>query len=146
MKDDLMDLGIISDTLETSCTWSNIKHVWKEVRKVIKSRPRTVSMVHASHAYENGANLYFIFLSPMEKGNEVDDYTKFQHAIIDAIVKSGGSLSHHHGIGKLFAPWYENHVGPVAFGMLAAIKKYLDPKNIMNPGGTLGLDYTGKKK
>ncbi len=146
MKDDLMDLGIISDTLETACSWENIKHVWKDVRKVIKKRPRTVCMVHASHAYENGANLYFIFLSPMKRGEEISDYNRFHHSIIDAIVKSGGSLSHHHGIGKTFAPWYESHIGPVAFGMLKAIKNYLDPDYILNPGGTLGLDYEGKKK
>ena len=139
MKDDLMDMGIISDTLETSCSWDNIGHVWEETRKVIKSRPNTACMVHASHAYENGANLYFIFLSPMERGNELDDYTRYQHSIIDAIVGSGGSLSHHHGIGKLFAPWYKEHIGPVAFGIVKAIKDYLDPNDIMNPDGTLGI-------
>ncbi|MBN1882447.1 MAG: FAD-binding oxidoreductase [Deltaproteobacteria bacterium] len=146
MKDDLMDIGIISDTLETSCTWENIHHVWKEVRDVIKARPKTICMVHASHAYENGANLYFIFLSPIERGRESEDYTAFQHSIIDAIVKSGGSLSHHHGIGKMFAPWYEEHVGPVAFGIIRAVKDHLDPNGIMNPGGTLGLDFEGKKR
>lgn len=146
MREDLMDIGIISDTLETACSWDNIKHVWQEVRKVIKRRPRTVLMVHASHAYPTGANLYFIFLSPVKRGKEIEDYTQFQHAIIDAIVKAGGSLSHHHGVGKLFAPWYEAHVGPVAFGMLKAIKEYLDPGYILNPGGTLGLDAKKAKK
>ncbi len=146
MREDLMDIGIISDTLETACSWDNIRRVWEDVRKVIKKRPRTVLMVHASHAYPNGANLYFIFLSPTKRGKEIEDYTLFQHAIIDAIVKAGGSLSHHHGIGKLFAPWYEAHVGPVAFGMLKAIKEYLDPGYILNPGGTLGLDAKKGKK
>ena len=150
MREDLLDLGIMSDTLETACTWSNIKHIWEEGVKVVKGRPNTISMVHASHCYENGANLYFIFLSPMAKGKEIEDYTKFQSAIINAILKAGGSLSHHHGIGKMFAPWYKEHLGSVPFGMIKAVKNFLDPKNIMNPGGTLGLDQkekgSGKKK
>lgn len=144
MREDLMDIGIITDTLETSCTWGNIMHVWESVRSVIKARPRTVCMVHASHAYQNGANLYFIFLSTMVKGKEEEDYTKFHHKIVDAIVKSGGSLSHHHGIGKLFTPWFADHIGPMAFGILKAIKNHVDPNYILNPGGTLGLDV--KKK
>ncbi len=144
MREDLLDIGIMSDTLETACTWSNIRHVWEEVRKVVKARPKTICMVHASHCYQNGANLYFIFLSPMAKGKEIEDYSKFQGDIINAILKAGGSLSHHHGVGKMFAPWFREHIGEVSFGIIKAIKDYLDPKNIMNPGGTLGLDLKGK--
>lgn len=134
LRDDLMDMGVITDTLETAVTWSGIKDLWKGVRSTIKKRPHTVAMTHISHAYENGANLYFIFLSPMKRGNEIEDYKSFHKEIIDAVIKHGGSLSHHHGIGKLFAPWYEEHLGKTGHHVLKAIKEALDPNCIMNPG------------
>ncbi|MFC1670278.1 FAD-binding oxidoreductase, partial [Spirochaetota bacterium] len=140
MRDPLMDMGVMADTLETAVTWDNLMKLWNEVRKYIKKRPQTICMTHISHVYENGANLYFTFLSPMKKGKEISDYEKFQHGIINAIHKNSGSLSHHHGIGKMLGPWMNREIGPVGKGLLQSIKDYLDPKGIMNPRGTLGLD------
>ena len=145
LREDLMDMKVMTDTLETSCTWDNIMKVWSGMREVVKARPNSISMIHASHAYENGANLYVIFISRIKPGDEVDDYLEFQSAIIDAIIKNGGSLSHHHGVGKMLAPWYEDYVGKTSMELLRAIKEQLDPNNIMNPGGTLALDFKGKK-
>jgi alkyldihydroxyacetonephosphate synthase len=134
LRDDLMDMGVLTDTLETSVPWSGLYNVWNGVRRVIKDRPDTVGMAHISHAYENGANLYFIFLSPMDRGNEVEDYRAYHQKIIDAVVENGGALSHHHGIGRLLAPWFRDHIGPVAHDTLRAIKNHLDEKGICNPG------------
>ena len=142
LRDDLMDMGVITDTLETAVTWSGMKDLWSRVRKVMKKRPRTVVMTHISHAYENGGNLYFIFLSPMKKGKEIEDYSRFHKEIVDAIVANGGSLSHHHGIGRLFAPWLPAHLGSLAHRTLDSVKKNLDPKGVMNPG-VLGLPIEG---
>jgi len=134
-----MDLGIMTDTLETAVMWDNLVNVWSSVRNYLKSRPKTVVMVHISHVYENGANLYFTFLSPMEKGNELNDYAEYHKGLVDTINASGGSLSHHHGVGRSLAPWMQQHLGANSLGLMQAIKNYLDPKSIMNPGGTLGL-------
>ena len=139
LRDPLMDLGIMTDTLETAVMWDNLVNVWSSVRNYLKSRPKTVVMVHISHVYENGANLYFTFLSPMEKGNELNDYTEYHKGLVDTINASGGSLSHHHGVGRSLAPWMQQHLGANSLGLMQAIKNYLDPKSIMNPGGTLGL-------
>lgn len=137
MREDLQDFGIIIDTLETTVKWDNLQKVHEEVRSVVKSRPDTVCMVHASHFYPQGTNLYFIFIGKM---NSIAEYKAFHKKIISAIDKSGGSLSHHHGIGKMLAPWYKKHMGPVSFGLIKALKQYFDPKGIMNPGGTFDLD------
>ncbi|NLD64535.1 MAG: hypothetical protein GX646_11625, partial [Bacteroidales bacterium] len=51
----------------------------------------------------------------------------------------GGSISHHHGVGRVLAPWMEGHLGKNSMELLRAVKKHLDPNNIMNPGGMLGL-------
>ncbi len=98
-------------------------------------------MTHGSHFYPQGTNLYFIFIM---KDNGVKEYTDFQSGVIDSIDKSGGSLSHHHGVGKMIAPWMERHLGTPQMDILRAIKKHLDPNNIMNPGGQMGLDLKGE--
>ncbi|MCU0377864.1 MAG: FAD-binding oxidoreductase [Bacteroidales bacterium] len=139
IRDPLMDLGIMTDTLETAVTWESLMKVWSSARAYVKKRPKTVFMVHISHVYENGANLYFTFLSPMEKGNEQDDFSAFHSGLVDTIVNNGGSLSHHHGVGRVLAPWMESHLGENSMKAFNAIKRHFDPQNIMNPGGTLGL-------
>jgi alkyldihydroxyacetonephosphate synthase len=94
-------------------------------------------MTHASHFYPQGTNLYFIFIARM---NNIDEYLTFQEGIIDRIEKNGGSLSHHHGVGKMIGPWMERHIGTKQMDILKALKNHFDPNNIMNPGGTLGID------
>ncbi|MDX9694426.1 MAG: FAD-binding oxidoreductase [Bacteroidales bacterium] len=139
LRDPLMDLGIMTDTLETAVMWDNLIPLWSAVRKYLKSREKTVAMVHISHVYENGANLYFTFLSPMEKENELADYEKFHKGLVDTIQANKGSLSHHHGIGRALAPWMVNQLGQNIIDLMQAIKNELDPNGIMNPGNTLGL-------
>jgi len=139
LRDDLMDYGVMTDTLETAMTWSDLPRVWRGVRAVIKARPHTACMTHISHAYETGANLYFIVIGPMDRENPIRDYRDFHRQIIDAVVEHGGSLSHHHGVGRLFASWYPEHVGETAFAAFRGLKAALDPHQIMNPGA-YGLD------
>ncbi|MCL1833500.1 MAG: FAD-binding oxidoreductase [Leptospirales bacterium] len=142
LREDLHDYGILIDTLETGVRWDNLHSVHQEVRKVVKSRPETICMTHSSHFYPQGTNLYFIYIM---KDNGVDDYIKFQDSIIDSINRSGGSLSHHHGVGKMISPWVEKHLGAEQMEALRSIKKHFDPNNIMNPGGQLGLDIKNNK-
>jgi alkyldihydroxyacetonephosphate synthase len=96
-------------------------------------------MIHISHVYENGANLYFTFLSPRERGNEKQDFAAFHRGLVETILANGGSISHHNGVGRVLAPWMEGHLGKSSIELLRAVKRHLDPNNIMNPGGTLGL-------
>jgi len=72
--------------------------------------------------------------------DDIEEYRKFQDGILDSIQKNGGSLSHHHGVGRMIGPWMEKHLGKEQMDALRALKNHFDPNNIMNPGGTLGLD------
>ena len=137
MREDLGDYGILIDTLEAGVTWDNLHRLHEGVRAYVKSRPDTMCMTHASHFYPQGTNLYFIFIAYMR---DADEYRTFQSGIIEHIQKFGGSLSHHHGVGRMLAPWMENHLGKEQMAVLRAIKQHFDPHNIMNPGGQLGLD------
>ncbi|MCH4210811.1 MAG: FAD-binding oxidoreductase [Bacilli bacterium] len=143
MRDSMQDFGIMTDTLECCVNWSNMSQVYNDVRKFCKSRPDTICMTHLSHAYPQGANLYFIFIAKM---NDLDEYKRYQDGILDAIQKSGAAMSHHHGIGKAFAPWLEGEMGHLEYQTFEVLKKHFDPDFLMNPGGTLGLDLTKDEK
>jgi hypothetical protein len=137
MREDLQDFGILTDTLECAVTWGQLKEVHERVRAFIKSRPRTICMTHLSHAYPQGANLYFIFIARMDS---IQAYLELQYGILQAIQESGAAMSHHHGIGKQTGAWFAEQVGAPTVQLLQALKRHFDPDNILNPGGTLGLD------
>jgi len=142
MREDLNDYGILIDTLEASVTWDNLHRLHEGVRTFVKSRPGTICMTHASHFYPQGTNLYFIFIARMD----MNEYVNFQSGIVDQMVKFGGTMSHHHGVGRLLAPWMETHLGKEQMAVLRAIKQHFDPHNIMNPGGQLGLDEIPQRR
>ena len=137
VREDVLDFGLVLDTLETGVTWENLHRVHAGVRDFVKSRPGTMCMTHASHFYPQGTNLYFILIL---RPKNLEEFVAFRNAVVEKIVECGGSLSHHHGVGRMFAPWLEKHLGPEQMAVLRALKAHFDPDGIMTPGGTLGLD------
>ncbi len=135
MRDSLNDFGVLIDTLESSVTWETLHQLHQQVRAHIKAFPHTICMTHASHFYSQGTNLYFIFITRMKT---LDEFRAFQQGIIDCIELNRGSLSHHHGVGRMMAPWMEKHLGKEQMAVLRSLKKHFDPNGIMNPG-CLGL-------
>ncbi len=135
MRDAFNDFGVLIDTLEASVTWGNLDKLYHGVRNHIKQHPNTICMTHASHFYDQGTNLYFIFIAKML---DIDEFRTFQRSIIEKIEENGGSLSHHHGVGRMMGPFMEKHLGKSQMDVLRTLKKHFDPHNIMNPGG-LGL-------
>jgi alkyldihydroxyacetonephosphate synthase len=143
LRDTLQDFGVVMDTMECSVNWSNMSRVHREVGAFCKSRPNTVCMTHMSHVYPQGANLYWIFITMI---SDPEEFKAYHAGILDAIQRSGASMSHHHGIGKMFGPWLEGSLGRNEYAVIRALKNHFDPDNIMNPGGTLGLDLTEEEK
>jgi len=143
MREDLQDFGIMTDTLECAVSWDQLQEVYEGVRGYCKSRPNTICMTHISHVYPQGGNLYFIFIARI---SQIDEYLEYQYGILDSIQKYGAAMSHHHGIGKMIAPWLEGQLGRNQMEVLRALKRHFDPNNIMNPGGTLGLDLPEDQK
>ena len=135
MRDSLNDVGVLIDTLEASVTWDKIHDLHKNVREYIKAHPHMICMTHASHFYAQGTNLYFIFITRMK---ETDQFVAFQRGIIEKIIQHHGSLSHHHGVGKMMGPLMADHLGKEQMAAIGALKHHFDPNGIMNPGG-MGL-------
>lgn len=138
----ISDYDIIMDTIETSVKWDNVHHIHEAVLSYAHSVPGTLCISHMSHFYPYGSNLYFIF---GVKGG-VEDYVQYRTALVDAMVKAGGSPSHHHGVGRLMHPWIEGFLGKNEMDVLRALKRHFDPNNIMNPGYQLGLEVPEELK
>jgi alkyldihydroxyacetonephosphate synthase len=95
---------------------------------------RSVVMAHLSHSYRDGGSIYYTFLAPQEKGAEVEQWQRVKTAATEAIVRNGGALSHHHGIGADHRRWMPDYLGEQGARWLSAIKAAVDPGDILNPG------------
>jgi alkyldihydroxyacetonephosphate synthase len=133
LRDPIIDHGILVETFETSTTWENIVPLYNAVQKALKSEC-PVLWTHASHFYKNGANLYFHIFAPQESGNEVEQFLRIKQKIIETFLENGGTISHHHGVGRTFSQWLSQEIGAEGIRILQDIKKSLDPNGIMNPG------------
>ena len=94
-------------------------------------------MCHVSHLYETGASLYFTFIARQREGAELEQWAAVKRAASEAIVAGGGTITHHHAVGRDHAPWLADEVGREGVAALRALKGELDPAGIMNPGKLL---------
>ena len=131
-------LGFVSDTLEMTGPWSQLPQIYDEVVAAIAAVPGTLAgSAHQSHAYVDGACLYFSLRGEVAVEERGDWYRKAWDAANAVLLKHRVALSHHHGIGMLRAPYMREGLGS-AFPVLETVKRALDPKGILNPG-KLGL-------
>lgn len=143
LRDTLMDMGAMVETLETSHTWADLAKLHDAVGGAIRGsliEQGTPGLVfcHLSHAYADGASLYFTFISRSRQGDEIEQWRLVKRAACEAIVGAGGTITHHHAVGRDHAPYMEAEVGATGLEVLRAIKQQLDPAGIMNPGKLLG--------
>jgi alkyldihydroxyacetonephosphate synthase len=139
LRDTLMERGAMVETLETSHTWSRLADLKAAVGAAISSAladQGTPGLVfcHLSHAYADGASLYFTFVARSRAGAEVDQWRQVKAAACEAIVATGGTITHHHAVGRDHAPYMEAEISPLGVETLRAIKGRIDPAGIMNPG------------
>jgi alkyldihydroxyacetonephosphate synthase len=142
LRDTLMGMGAMVETLETSHTWSRFGELRAAVGEAIRGAldgQGTPGLVfcHLSHAYADGASLYFTFISRARRGAELEQWAAVKRAACEAIVARGGTITHHHAVGRDHAPYMEAEVGQPGLDVLRAVKEELDPAGIMNPGKLL---------
>jgi len=135
-------MGAMVETLETSHTWSRLGELHEAVAAAIHKaldEQGTPGLVfcHLSHAYADGASLYFTFISRSRRAAELEQWAAVKRAACEAIVAHGGTITHHHAIGRDHAPYMEAEVGETGLDLLRAVKEQLDPSGIMNPGKLL---------
>jgi alkyldihydroxyacetonephosphate synthase len=139
LRDNLIAAGVLIDTFETAITWDRFHEFVAEVRE------RAAAAVAAecgagrvtcrlTHVYPDGAAPYFTVLAPARRGSEVEQWDAIKAAVSDVLIASGGTITHHHAVGRDHRPWYDRQ-RPEAFAeALRAAKRALDPAGILNPG------------
>jgi len=142
LRDELLDRGVLVDTLETATTWSNLPFLYAAVADAVRTALAArgtppIVMCHVSHLYPAGASLYYTFMAAQQRGEEIEQWQAAKTAASDAIVAAGGTISHHHAIGRDHAPWLRAEIGETGVDLLRAAKLRLDPRGIMNPGKLL---------
>jgi len=135
----LWENGLVVDTIEVAAPWSLLGALHENVSRVLRECAGMIAVsVHQSHAYLDGACLYFTFAA------KPDDAPAFyRHAwdvAMTEVIARGGAISHHHGVGRNRARFVADALGD-SFTILAGLKSLLDPLGIMNPG-VLGLGDT----
>jgi alkyldihydroxyacetonephosphate synthase len=139
LRDELMNLGVLVETLETAHTWSRLDELYRAVRNALRGAlgERSIVMCHVSHAYADGASLYFTFFARARRGEELEQWRQAKTAACEAIVATEGTITHHHAVGRDHAPYMRAEVGELGLDALRAVKERLDPSGIMNPGKLL---------
>jgi alkyldihydroxyacetonephosphate synthase len=148
MRDELLTHGVMVETLETATQWSKLRPLHAAVTRAIEAaleRWHTpgIVMCHVSHVYETGASLYFTLIAAQREGEELEQWRAVKDAAGEAIMAGGGTITHHHAIGRDHIPWMRREVGDGGLAALRALKAELDPAAIMNPGKLLALSPSG---
>ncbi|MBL3700930.1 FAD-binding oxidoreductase [Leucobacter luti] len=166
LRDELLAVGVMVDTLETAATWSELPETHRAVAEAIRGAlaagPATTGsgaagsgsganagtaagsagapsavQGHISHMYRDGASLYYTFIAAAE-ADPIAQYERVKAAANAAILARGATITHHHAVGTEHAALLPAEIGPLGVRALRAVKAELDPAGIMNPGKLLG--------
>jgi alkyldihydroxyacetonephosphate synthase len=140
LRDVFVAMGAISETFETAITWERfpalhalVKAEAEQAMREVGAQPGGVSC-RFTHVYPDGPAPYFTVLAKGRRGEELEQWAAIKRAVSDAIVEAGGTITHHHAIGRDHRPWYDRQrLEPFARALRGA-KQAIDPQGIMNPG------------
>jgi alkyldihydroxyacetonephosphate synthase len=135
LRDSLLDVGVLVETLETATFWSGMDALYAGVKGALEASlgDGTMVLCHISHVYETGCSLYF---TVAQKGAEdpLSQWLAAKASACDAITEVGATITHHHAVGTDHKPWLSAEIGEVGVSVLRAVKADLDPTGVLNPG------------
>lgn len=139
LRDSFIEHRIYIDTMETLVHWKDILKLHKNLTTKLNEseafgKEKGLFLAHLSHIYSNAACMYFTLLTPMKKGDEIEQWQEIKNLVTDTIKENGGAISHHHSIGLDHKKWYLKYSDPIALDILKQIKKKVDPNSILNSG------------
>lgn len=135
--------GAFSDTMEVAAPWSRLGALYDNVREAIGEH--AFVMAHLSHAYPDGCSIYFTFVGSSPTIPEMERrYDAAWKAALDAAIASGGTLSHHHGVGRSKAPKLGAELG-LGVDIVHALRGAFDPAGVMNPGNLLPREAPARR-
>jgi alkyldihydroxyacetonephosphate synthase len=139
-KKTIVEMGIITDTFETSITWERFPDFYRNVMAATKEaaieatgQPGAVSC-RFTHCYPDGPAPYISFQAKGRHGALAEQWLQIKSKALDAVIEHGGTVTHHHAVGRDHMPWYERQRPDLFAEALAGVKERLDPKGFLNPG------------
>lgn len=139
-REHMTSRGICRETFETAVCWNNFKELHSSVIETVNAAIKRVTgragtvTCRFTHVYPNGPAPYFTFHCLPDRERMGEQCMEIKIAAYDAVMKAGGTITHHHAVGRLHMPWYEKQRPAPIGAAFTAAKKSLDPKSIMNPG------------
>ena len=135
-----IERGIINDTFETAITWDRFESFHDKVkaateRAILEATGQTGQVTcRCTHVYPDGPAPYFTFHAAGRHGELVPQWHTIKSAALDAVIANGGTVTHHHAVGRDHRPWYDRQRPPLFAAALRAAKATLDPHGLLNPG------------
>ncbi|MBC2959604.1 FAD-binding oxidoreductase [Nocardioides deserti] len=139
LRDSMLDVGVLVETLETATFWSRVPALYDAVRAALvdalasEGQGPCLVLCHISHVYETGCSLYFT-VAAAGGSRSLERWQVAKTAASDAIAAAGATITHHHAVGTDHRPWLPAEIGDLGVGVLRAVKAELDPTGVLNPG------------
>jgi alkyldihydroxyacetonephosphate synthase len=149
LRDTFVAIGILSDTFETAITWDRFAAFHASVTDAARAAiaaacgappdgPGSARLsCRFTHVYPDGPAPYYTVLAPARRGDEVAQWGEIKAAVSDAVIAAGGTITHHHAVGRDHRPWYDRQRPEPFAAALRAAKAALDPGAILNPGALI---------
>ena len=139
LRDTLITLGLVAETFETAVTWDRFEAFHTAVKEAAQRAATRVAgaavvSCRLTHVYPDGAAPYYTVIARGSPGSQVSMWDEIKAAASEAILEGGGTITHHHAVGRDHRPWYDRERPELFAGALRAAKATLDPRGIMNPG------------
>jgi alkyldihydroxyacetonephosphate synthase len=135
LRDTFAAMGVLSETFETAITWERLPGLVARVKGAAEDAlGEGVVMCRVTHAYPDGAAPYFTVLAPVRRGEEAERWRRVKAAASEAILAAGGTITHHHAVGRDHRPYYDRQRPEPFAAALRAAKAALDPRARLNPG------------
>ena len=135
VRDTMVAAGILVETFETAVTWDRFDVFVAAVRERTEAALGEGRVnCRLTHVYPDGAAPYFTVLAPARRGSELEQWAEVKAAAADAIVAAGGTITHHHAVGRDHRPWYDRQRPDPFAAALRAAKESVDPQGLLNPG------------
>jgi alkyldihydroxyacetonephosphate synthase len=151
LRDSLVACGVLSDTFETAITWDRFPDFHAVVMEAAEQAVAAASpkgrgdpriSCRFTHVYPDGPAPYYTVLAPARRGDEVAQWDEIKAAVSEVVIDAGGTITHHHAVGRDHRPWYDRQRPDPFADALRAVKRELDPKAILNPGVLIDPDPT----
>jgi alkyldihydroxyacetonephosphate synthase len=137
VRDTFVAMGVLSETFETAITWERfpaLRDACITAARAALDDERAKVTCRFTHAYPDGPAPYFTILAPARRGEEADQWWAVKRAVSDAVIAAGGTITHHHAVGRDHRPWYDRQRPDPFASALRAAKGALDPAGVLNPG------------